>query len=179
VTPDWVVLAALRRARGIRGELMAESMGSPPERFTPGLRVFLLSELEMVSELQSADSRPAELERCWIHQGSLVLKFQGIDTRTEAESLQGWFVCIRGEERPPVDEGEVYLSDLVGCEVVAGDGRQVGAITGWLDLGGQVVLEVGKDLLIPYVPEICREVDLPGKRVRVELPEGLEDLNRR
>ena len=114
-----------------------------------------------------------------MHQDSLVLKFKGIDTRTEAESLQGWFVCVREEERPPLAEGEVYLSDLVGCEVMAADGRPIGTITGWLDVGPQVVLEVGKDLLIPYVPEICREVDVQGRKVRVELPEGLEDLNRR
>lgn len=167
------MLAALRRARGIRGELTAEAIGSDPERFATGLHVAL------VADPESTQSRPAELERSWMHQDSLVLKFKGIDTRTEAESLQGWFVCVREEERPPLAEGEVYLSDLVGCEVMAADGRPIGTITGWLDVGPQVVLEVGKDLLIPYVPEICREVDVQGRKVRVELPEGLEDLNRR
>jgi len=42
-----------------------------------------------------------------------------------------------------------------------------------------VLLEVGPDLLIPYVPAICREVDLKARRIGVELPEGLEDLNRK
>jgi 16S rRNA processing protein RimM len=166
-------LAVLRRARGIRGELAAESLGSEPDRFSQGLAVMLLS------TLQSKQGRPAELERSWIHQGSPILKFRGIDTRSEAETLQGMFVCVPEKQRPPLAEGEVYLDDLTGCEVVAGDGRRIGVVTGWQDAGGSVLLEVGPDLLIPYVPAICREVDVAGRRIGVELPEGLEDLNRK
>jgi 16S rRNA processing protein RimM len=171
---DWVALAALRRARGIRGELAAENMGSDPERFVPGLTGILLATLE------SDSGRDVEVERAWFHGESLILKFRGIDTRTEAETLQGRFFCIAAEERPPAPEGQVYLSDLIGCELVASsDGRRIGEVTGYLDLGGPLLLESGEDLLIPYVPEICREVDTAAKRIVVELPEGLEDLNRK
>ena len=171
---DWVALAALRRARGIRGELVAENLGSDPERFAPGLKGTLLPSLE------SDGGRAAELERAWTHAGSLVLKFTGIDTRTEAEEFQGWFFCIKEVERPPAPEGQVYLSDLIGCELLAvADGRQIGVVTGFQDLGGHVLLESGEHLLIPYVPAICREVDVAGRRILVELPEGLEDLNRK
>ena len=168
-----MALAALRRARGIRGELVAESFGSDPDRFTEGLKVTLMPSLDF------GRGRPVELERCWVHQGSLVLKFAGVDTRTDAEALQGWFVCIPEEQRPPLDEGQHYLSDLVGCEVVAPDDRRIGVVTGWQDIGGPVVLEVGDDLLIPFVPQICVEVDVAGRKIRVELPEGLEELNKK
>jgi 16S rRNA processing protein RimM len=166
-------LAVLRRARGIRGELIAEMLGSEPERFSQGLAVTLLP------ALTSEQGRPAELERSWMHQGSLILKFRGIDTRSDAETLHGMFVCIPEEQRPPLPEGQVYLDDLIGCEVVATDNRCIGSVTGWQDAGGPVLLEVGPDLLIPYVPAICREVDLKARRIGVELPEGLEDLNRK
>jgi 16S rRNA processing protein RimM len=171
---EWVALAALRRARGIRGEIVAENMGSDPERFVPGLKGTLLQTLESVS------GTAVEVEGAWFHQNSLVLKFRGIDTRTEAETLQGRYFCIEANERPPAPEGQIYLSDLIGCELVAfADGRKIGEVTGYLDLGGPLLLESGENLLIPYVPEICREVDTAGKRIVVELPEGLEDLNRK
>lgn len=171
---DWVALAALRRARGIRGEVVAENLGSDPERFVPGLKGILLAALE------SDSGRDVEVERAWFHGESLVLKFRGIDTRTEAETLNGQYFCIAAEERPPAPEGQVYLSDLIGCELLAlPDGRKIGEVTGCLDLGGPLLLESGEDLLIPYVPEICREVDTVGKRIVVDLPEGLEDLNRK
>lgn len=171
--PAWVVLAALRRARGVRGELNAASLGSEPERFQPGLPVTLLPAMD------SPGGRAAELERCWVHQGSLVLKFKGVDTRTEAESMQGWFVCVPEDQRPALEEGQHYLSDLVGCSVIAADGRTIGTVTGWQDAGGPVILEVGDDLLIPFVPQICTQVDVKARQIRVELPEGLEELNRK
>jgi len=152
---------------------LAESLGSDPERFSPGLSVMLRSNVE------SGPERPATLERCWTQNRLLVLKFSGIDTRSEAETLQGWLVCIPETERPPIEEGQHYLSDLVGCDVVAADGRLIGQVTGWQDIGGPVVLELGDDLLIPFVPQICVDVNVAERTIRVELPEGLEDLNRR
>lgn len=169
-----MALAALRRARGIRGEIVAENLGSDPGRFVPGLQATLLRSLE------SGSVRQVQVERAWFHQASLVLKFAGIDTRTEAETLQGFYLCVKEEERPPLTAGEVYLSDLIGCEIAAfADGRKIGVVTGYLDLGGPVLLEAGEDLMIPYVPEICREVDTAAKRIVVDLPAGLEDLNRK
>jgi 16S rRNA processing protein RimM len=174
VEPDsrWVVLAVLRGARGIRGELFAESLGSAPERFTAGLTVTLF---------RQPDERTAEIERSWTYGGRLVLKFRGIDTRTDAEALRGWEVRIPEEDRPPAPTGQYYLSDLIGYEVFTRDGRKLGAVGGWLDAGGPAILEVrseNAEVLVPLVPEICVNVDEPGKRITVELPEGLEDLNR-
>jgi 16S rRNA processing protein RimM len=154
---------------------MAASLGSEPERFSVGLKGTLLPSLE------AGSGRSVEVERAWTHQDQLVLKFVGIDSRTEAESLHGCYLCIPEEDRPALEEGQVYLSDLVGCEVRAlADGRRIGEITGFQEIGPSVLLEVnGPDFLVPYVPQICREVDLGGRVVRVELPEGLEDLNRK
>lgn len=163
-----MVLAALRRARGLRGEITAESFGSELERFTPGLRVWLDGERELA------------IERAWEHNGRLVLKFSGIDSRTAAEPLQGHDIRIPETERPPAPPGRHYLSDLIGCRVETAEGRVVGEVTAWYDYGGPALLEVGGEggPMIPLVPEICREVNETAKRIVVELPEGLEDLNR-
>ena len=56
-----------------------------------------------------------------MHQDSLVLKFVGLDTRTEAEALRGWYVCIPEEQRPALEEGQLYLSEVVGMR-----GRHLG-----------------------------------------------------
>src|SRR3954470_1257456 len=103
--PDWVVLAAIRRARGIRGEVAAQSNGSSVERFAPGLSVSLVRNDEVV--------RTEEIERVWERDGALVLKFAGIDTRNDAEELKGLEVCIPFGERPSAPEGEFYFADLI------------------------------------------------------------------
>ena len=171
---EWVVLAVLRRARGIRGELFAESMGSPLERFTPGLSLTLF-------DPAGAHQRPAEVERSWAHNGKLVLKLRDVDTRSAAEGLQQWEVRIPVEERPPAPEGKHYLSDLIGFGVFSRDERRIGTVTGWLDAGGPALLEVTEgdaETLVPLVPAICVDVDESRRRITVELPEGLEGLNR-
>ncbi|MBC7924879.1 MAG: 16S rRNA processing protein RimM [Bryobacteraceae bacterium] len=171
--PEWLVLASIRRARGIRGEVVAELQGSKPERFADGLQVTLV---------KSGESKPAEIEHAWVHDGSLVLKFRGTETRTEAENLRGLDVCIPFAERPPAPEGEYYFSDLVGCKVETPDGRALGEVTAWHEFGAAPLLEVhdGKrELLVPFTTVFYRMVDIPGKRIVTELPDGLEDLSQK
>ena len=172
--PDWVVLAAIRRARGIRGEVAAESNGSPVERFAPGLSVSLVRNDEVV--------RTAEIERVWERDGVLVLKFAGLDTRNDAEELKGLEVCIPLGERPPAPEGEFYFADLIGCRVETPDGRVLGEVTDVHEYGAAPLLEVreGKrELLVPFTEVFYKLVDVNGRRIVTELPEGLENLDQK
>lgn len=167
-----MTLARLTRARGIRGEISGDGFGCDPERFDGLDKVYLFAPDEKVRST-------AEVEEVWEHQGFLVFKFRGIDTRTEAEKLQGWEVRIPMEQRRPAPEGEYFQSDLVGCEVVERNGRVLGNVTGWRDFGGPGLLAVeyeGSELLIPFAKAICTDIDLEARRITVDLPEGLTDL---
>jgi 16S rRNA processing protein RimM len=127
-----------------------------------------------------ADGKPLEIERAWRHQDELVLKFAAVDTRSDAEALRGAELRIPEEERPPLPEGEYYLSDLVGCRVETMDGRTVGEVTDWQDYGAAPLLVVRfgeKEILVPFTSAIYRQVEPENGRIVVELPEGLEDLN--
>jgi len=108
-----------------------------------------------------------------------LFKLQGVDTMSQAELLEHAEVRIPKAERLALDESEHYLSDLMGCEVRdSGTGELVGMVTGWEDAGGAGLLEVGGELLIPFARSICVEIDTTAKRILVNLPEGLKDLNR-
>lgn len=174
--PEPVLLARIRRARGIRGEVVIESLGSEPERFQPGLRVYLAKPGD------PGLGEEAEVELAWLNNGEIVVRFKGVETRNAAEELRGLELRIPESERPPLEEGEFYLSDLVGCMVFGADGREIGEVAAWHDYGAAPLLEVkrGKgEILIPFTPAFCREVDLANRRIVVEMPEGLEDLNAR
>jgi 16S rRNA processing protein RimM len=152
--------------------LFAQSLGSEARRFTPGLLVTLF---------HRDQERRAEIERGWVHNGRLILKFRGVDTRTDAEALEGWEIRIPEKERPPAPPGQYYLSDLIGFNVVSREGRTIGAVAGWMDSAGPALLEVRTgtaEVLVPLVPEICIDVDTETRRIIVDLPEGLEELNR-
>ncbi len=167
---DWVVLALLRRARGIKGEIYAESLGSRLERFQPGLEV-------TISRPGSTSRREARIEQCWSHNGKMVLQFTGIETRDEAEKLTGCEIQIPEEDRPSAPEGEHYLSDLIGYRMLTQEGRELGQVTAWYDNGGPALLEVEGKLLVPFVPAICIEVNRKERQITAQLPEGLEELN--
>jgi 16S rRNA processing protein RimM len=171
-----VVLARIRRARGLRGEVVIESLGSEPDRFQPGLRVSLSP--PNVSE----PAREEEIDCAWRNNDEIIVRFRGIETRTAAEALRGLELRIPESERAALPEGEYYLSDLVGCVVAHADGRVIGEVAAWHDYGAAPLLEVrrgGAEILVPFTRAMWREVDLENRRIVVELPEGLEELNAR
>ena len=171
-----IAVAHLHRARGIKGEVIAESLTSHPERFADLSRVFLTKAGAPVKEMEVAG--------VWDFRGSPVFRFRGIDTMTAAEELRGYDVSIPEEERVALPEGEFFLSDLVGCRMTsASDGELIGIVTGWFENGPQVVLEVtsanrSEPILVPFVKAFFTSIDPAAKSLVVELPEGLKEVNR-
>ena len=169
----YVTIARLVRPRGNRGELVAEDLSGEASRFE---RV-----REVLVEDAARSRREMEVERAWRHKGRLILKFRGIDSISEAEELRGWRVQLREQEIGPPPAEEFFFRHLIGCRVVdAESGAVVGRVEDVLEPGGQLLLQVkaeGREILIPFVRSICVEIDPEQQRIRVRMPEGLEDLN--
>ena len=111
-----------------------------------------------------------------MHGDHLIFKFQGVDTISDAEKLAGAEVSIPFEQRATLADDEVYQSDLIGCEVLDTAGRSLGLVTEFEETGGTPLLHID-DLLIPFANSICTKIDLENKRIVVNLPDGLLDLN--
>jgi 16S rRNA processing protein RimM len=163
----WIAVALLGKTRGNRGEITALALSPKPERFEGLAEVFLFGNGERI-----------EVEETWFHQGTLVFKFRGVDTISDAERLYGVEVRVPIEQRIPLEPGEFFQSDLIGCEVVdRRSGQSLGSVSAWQEGGGSGLLVVDNGLLIPFVRAICVEIDPAARRIAVELPEGLKDLN--
>jgi 16S rRNA processing protein RimM len=117
-----------------------------------------------------------EVENTWMHGDHLIFKFQGVDTISEAEKLAGAEVSIPFEQRAELTEDEVYQSDLIGCQVFDATGRLLGVVTEFEETGGTPLLHIG-DLLIPFAKSICVTIDPANKRIVVNPPDGLLNLN--
>ena len=164
----WVTVAVLGKTRGTRGEITAVPLSDKPDRFQE------LSAIRL--SLPNGTERPAEVESAWFHDRTLILKFRGVDTIDDAELLNRAEVRVPMSERAPLDEGEFFQSDLIGCEVVdRRSGEPVGRVANWQDGGGPGLLELDNGLLIPFAKSICVEIDVAGRRIAVELPEGLKE----
>ena len=164
----WITVAVLGKTRGNRGEVTAVSLTSRPERFEGLHEVWLFG-----------DGRRAEVESTWFHNGTLIFKFRGVDDISAAEQLAGCEVRIPVSERVPLDEGEFFQDDLVGCEVVdRATGASLGRVSRFDESGGAGNLVLEDGLMIPFARSICVEIDPAARRIAVELPPGLKDLNR-
>lgn len=164
---DWVTIALLGKPRGNRGELTALPLSSKPERFENLKEVFLFGAGERYG-----------VESTWFHGDTLILKFDGVDSISSAERLSGSEVRVPISQRVALDAGEYFQDDLIGCDVIdRRTGASLGKVTGWDEGGGSGLLAVGPDLLIPFTRTICVQIDPAAKRIAVELPEGLKDVN--
>jgi len=168
---EWVTVAVLGRTHGNRGEITAVPMTLRPDRLQHLRAAYLFGD--------SGEPHRVEIESAWEHINRVVLKFRGIDNISDAEIWQGAELRVPATERAPLAEGEFYYSDLIGCEVwdrVAGD--RVGVVTAIREFGGPGLLELDNGMFVPYAKAICIHIDPTNRRIDVDLPEGLRDLNR-
>ncbi len=134
-----------------------------------------------LSALKKDDSRAElQIDDVWPHKGYVVLKFEGIDSISDAETLIGAELQVPKRERAELEPGWIYVSDLVGCKVFDSD-REIGEVGEVAFGAGEApLLEVktaGKVHEIPYAEAYLRRVDLERKRIDMQLPEGMLELS--
>ena len=160
------------KTQGRHGEVAVELHTDIPGRLHARMRVF--------ARADDGSRRELKIEDTWPHKGCLVLKFAGVDSISDAEVLVGSELQVPQSERAELEAGAAYVSDLVGC-VVFHRGREVGMVSDVRFGAGEAPLLVvgsGKnELEIPYAQEFLVKTDLEHKRIEMNLPEGLLDVN--
>ncbi len=170
---EFISLALVVKTQGRRGEVAIEVHSDVPDRFSEGLRLWAL--------VKTGQRREVVVEDLWPHKGFLILKFEGIETISDAEPLVGAELQLPRSERAELERGWTYLSDLIGCRVFDGE-REIGPIDDVQFGAGEAPLLVVKGAAklayeIPFAEAYLEKVDLERKQVRMRLPEGMLDVN--
>jgi 16S rRNA processing protein RimM len=190
-TSSWIVLAHLVRPQGRKGELLAELSTDFPDLFVGREDLFLA---KPGFEGSPADARRIDVTSSWLpvgkNQGRVVLQFSGIDSISAAESIAGLDVLVPRERRTQLDAESIYISDLVDCVVFDGE-TEVGRVTDvqfssaadgsrLAEAAPLLVIQSnhGNEILLPFVKAFLESIDLPTKRIVMNLPAGLADVNR-
>ena len=170
--PAYIAIARIARTRGNRGEVLVDLYTDYPDRFDKLQQVWLAFE----------DGRRLSmaLDYSWPHKGRRVMKFAGIDSIDAAQKLVGGWVEIPIDQAIPLPEGTYYDHDLVGCTVSDTKGRWLGVVSEVLHISGNALLVVKEgdhEHLIPAVEDICIKILIKDKRITVDPPEGLMELD--
>jgi len=182
-----VTVGRIVRPHGIRGEVAAEILTDFPERLAHLSRVELRHD---GPEMPPDEGRSVCVRSCRFttsRGGQAIFLFEGCESMTDARKLVGLHIQIPAAERKPLPSGTYYESDLIGCEVRAIGGSVIGCVREVQQFGeglrGTPILAVDSqqqgEVLIPLAQDICIDVDLASRRITVDLPEGLYDLNAR
>jgi 16S rRNA processing protein RimM len=167
---EFVTIALVRKTQGNRGEVAAEVHTAVPDRFQPGMRLSAL--------LKDGQRKELELEEFWPHKGMIVLKFGGFDSISDAETLVG--AELQVSERAQLERGWNYVSDLVGCRVWDRD-REIGSVKEVIFGAGEapllLVTDGKQEFEIPFAEAYLVEVSTTSKTIRMNLPEGLLEVN--
>ncbi|HTH51960.1 MAG TPA: ribosome maturation factor RimM [Pyrinomonadaceae bacterium] len=164
---ELVAVAKVVKPRGIKGEVACDLLTDFPERFD-GLE-------NVIAILPDGTRRELKIEEHWFQQDRLVLKFEGVDSMDDAELIRDAEICVREDEVVKLEEGEFFDWQLEGCEVETIAGQQVGKVVELMRTGGTELLVVKgeKEYLVPFANAICVEVDVEGKRIIIDPPDGL------
>lgn len=171
---DFVTLARVVKTQGRHGEVAVEIHSDVPDRFAVGMK---LASLEKSGESR----REVQIEDLWPHKSLLVLKFVGIDSISEAETLVGSELQVPRAERAELEEGWSYVSDLVGCAVLD-HGNEIGRIDDVQFGAGEAPLLIvagadGKKYDVPFAEAYVEGIDFGGKQLRMRLPDGMLEIN--
>lgn len=171
--PRFLAVGRLRKPHGLKGEFAVFPLTAEPDQvFAAGRRLVRLGlDGEPLGE-------PIEVERSRGYHREWLVKFRGVESRSEMEHWRGQFLGAPPEELTPPAEGEVYLHELAGFAVRLEDGTALGLVSGVLELPSGLTLEVQgprREFLLPFIREFVREVRRAERVLVVAPPEGLLD----
>ena len=157
---------------GIKGEVKIIRITDFDDRFDVGNKLYFLGKNEKYPiQLTVASHR--------MHKQFDLVQFESYNTIEVAEKLKEGTLMIREEQRGTLDEGDFYYHEIIGCTVYTNENEELGEIKEILAPGANDVWVVTrpnqKDLLIPYIPDVVKEVNIEEKKIIIEPMEGLLD----
>jgi 16S rRNA processing protein RimM len=166
-----ILVGIVAKAHGLRGEVVVDPTTDTPGRFDPG-RVLAAGLPSGVSRtLKVATSRP--------FQDRWLVRFEGVESRTDAEALHAAELTIRRDQVAPLPQGHFYRFELVGLTARTPEGMTLGRVEEVFGTGSNDVLIVRGEhgeILIPLLDTVLRSVDTAGGTIILSPPAGLPGL---
>ena len=118
-----------------------------------------------------------QIEEVKYHKQMVLMKLKGINTPEEADLLRNSYLMIDREEEKPLEEGTYYIVDMIGMDVYTDEGEKLGNIEDIFNTGSNDIYvvknELGKQILLPAISDVVKNIDMENKKMVVHLISGL------
>lgn len=165
------IIGKIVNTHGVKGEVRIKQITDFIERFDVGATVYLKNKTNDYIPLTVVTSRR--------HKNLLLVRFEQYTTLNEVESIKDFSLYIKEDQLTELNKGEFYYHEIIGCTVHSTEGELIGTVDSILAPGANDVWVVktdeGKEHLIPYIADVVKQVDVPNKRITIEIMEGLLD----
>ena len=166
-TDDLVAVGYIKRAHGLRGDVVVRNTTDDPQRFSVGNSV--VTDHDPPRELEIVATKPLP--------DTVVVRFAGIDGRDAAEALRGTALFVPKASRRELDEDEYWPDDLAGLDAVDPTGESLGTVVDVVVGAAQdrlvIELKDGTRREVPFVQVLVPSVDFERRRIVIDAPPGL------
>ena len=139
--------------------------------------VLRFDDLEKVYIRRNKEIKELQVEEVKYHKNMVLVKFKGIDKVEDAEPLRNFYLEVDRENAIELEEGEYFIADLLGMNVLTEENEELGKLEDVFNAGSSdiyvVKTEEGKQILLPAISEVVKEINLKENKIIVHLLEGL------
>ncbi len=175
--PAFIIVGRVRKAHGIRGEVVVEMITDEPDAvYASGRRVFAGTATGDLGR----DRQELHLRSVRPFNDGLLVGFAEVPDRTAAETWRGRYLLLPADELPAPDDNEIYLHELVGMRVQLDSGELVGTVDEIYELPQGLAIDVrraepraAETVMLPYDDRTVASVDKAARVIVVTPPEGL------
>lgn len=143
--------------------------------FTENIERF--SKMKTVYVKNKKENKKYEIEEVKYHKNMVLIKFKGIEKPEQADLLRQSYLLVDRADEEPLEEGTYYIVDMIGLEVYTEEGELLGILEDIFNTGSNDIYvvknELGKQILLPSIPDVIKKIDMPNKKVIVHLLPGL------
>ncbi|MEH7222536.1 ribosome maturation factor RimM [Bacillus sp. JJ1566] len=166
----WYNVGKIVNTHGIKGEVRIISRTDfPEERYKIGNTLYIFLENKEPIEVKVQSYRT--------HKNFDLVTFDGFENVNDVEPFKGALIKVHESQLGELEDGEYYFHEIIGCTVITEEGEELGAIKEILTPGANDVWVVkgakGKEILIPFIDDIVKEIDIEEQRITIHLMEGL------
>ncbi len=165
--PEFVQVGYLHKAHGLKGEMVMSIQTDFPERLQEGAVVYLRDGIYDAHKVTSIRH----------HSRGRLISFEGFTVREELDVLRNAEVFVHKDDIPDLDEGELYLHQIVGLNVITDNGEELGKVVDIIETGANNVFvvrnESEKEVLVPDIDDVVLEINLDSEKVLIHIIDGL------